>query len=235
MFWNSVLNGLSVLFHWQVWVALTLYAIAHFAWLIGVGLLMGNSYSGGRMAAGCLTNMVGGTILQAILLGLLVFFLTPIMLGGNQAMPVNLIGTFAWQIFVASFIAMVIVFILCCIPVVGGFIANTPGLSDFIQGIIIFRLFSATFIEHFLEKAGLSKDIYPGFWQSLGYFILATIFVYACLFAFAAAGTKLSRDRYSGEGTPSMFAGMIMVRLLGLVPLFMYARYASLRIQQMVN
>jgi hypothetical protein len=118
---------------------------------------------------------------------------------------------------------------------VGGFIANTPGLSDFIQGIIIFRLFSATFIEHFLEKASLSKDIYPGFWQSLGYFILATIFVHACLLAFAAAGTKLSRDRYSGEGTPSMFAGMIMVRLLGLVPLFMYASYAILNIQQMVK
>lgn len=235
MFWHSVLNGLSVLLHWQVWVALALFGLAHLVWLLGVGLLMGNSDSGRRMAAGCLTHMIGGTVLQAVLLGLLVFFLTPIMLGGNQAMPVSLIGTLAWPILVASFTALVVGFLLAFIPIVGGLITNTPGLSDFIEGIIIFRIFSAAFLEGFLEKAGLSTDIYPGFWQSMGYFILATIFVYACLFAFAAAGTKLSRDRFSGEGTPSMFAGMIMPRLLGLVPLFMYANYATLSIQQMAK
>ena len=90
MFWSFVLCRLQTLLHWQVWVALIFYVALNFAWLFIIGLLMDESESGGRMAADCLTHLIGGSIYQAILLGLLVFLLMPITLGGNQFMPFSL-------------------------------------------------------------------------------------------------------------------------------------------------
>jgi hypothetical protein len=57
MFWQSVFGGLGVLAHWQVWVALVIYAALQVAWLIGIGMMMGNSDSGGRMLTGCLNHI----------------------------------------------------------------------------------------------------------------------------------------------------------------------------------
>lgn len=233
MFWQSVIGGLAVLAHWQVWVALVLYAALQFGWLIGIGMLMGKSESGGRMAAGCLTHMIGGTVFQSALLGGLVLFLTPLMLGGDQAMPLGFFVSLAWPIVKACFIALVLSFIIGILPIVGGLVSNTPGLATFIQGIIIFRIFSAAFIERLLEEANVHvSNLYPGFWSSIGYFALAAVLVYACLFIFAALGTTITRNRSTGEEGPLVFVGMALMHILGLLPLFMYANHVTLAIQQ---
>jgi hypothetical protein len=234
MFWQSVVGGLAVLLHWQVWVAIVVYAALQFAWIMGIGMLMGgNSESGGRQAAGCLTHMIGGTIFQALLLGGVVLFLTPLMLGGDHAMPLSFFTTFAWPIVKACFLALVITLVLSFLPIVGGLISNTPGVDTFIQGVVIFRFFSAGFIERILDRANIHvANLYPGFWSSVGYLVLATVFVYACFFAFAALGVTLSRNRYSEDSPASFFLGMALIPILGMLPLFMYANHVALAIQQ---
>jgi hypothetical protein len=204
-----------------------------FAWVMGIGMLMGgDSESEGRQAAGCLTQMIGGTIFQALLLGGIVLYLTPLMLGGDQAMPLSFFTTFAWPIVKACFLALVITLVLSFLPVVGGLISNTPGVDTFIQGVVIFRFFSAGFIERLLERADIHvANLYPGFWASIGYLALATVLVYACFFAFAALGVTLSRNRYTGDGAPSFFLGMALIPILGMLPLFMYANHVALAIQ----
>jgi hypothetical protein len=233
MFWQSVLGGLGVLAHWQMWVALIVYAVLQFAWLIVIGMTMGKSDAGGRMAAGCLTHMIGGTILQSLLLGGLVFFLTPLMLGGDHAMPLGFFTTFAWPIVKACFLALVISFVVAFLPIVGRMITDIPGLDAFIKGLVIFRVFSAGFIESLLERANLHvANLYPGFWASVGYFVLAAVFVYICFFIFSALGATVSRNRFTGEGAPTFFIGMALMEILGLLPLFMYANHVTLAIQQ---
>jgi len=236
MFWQSVLGGIGVLAHWQVWIALVLYAGLQFAWLIGIGMLMGNSESGGLMAAGCLTHMIGGTVLQSLLLGGVVLFLTPIMLGGDHAMPLGFFTTFAWPIVKACFFALVISFAIAFLPIIGRLITDTPGLDAFIQGIIIFRLFSGAFIEYLLKEANLNvPNLYPGFWSSVGYFVLAIVLFYICLFIFAALGTTITRNQYGGESGASFIVGMALMQILGLLPLFMYANHVTLAIQKVAG
>lgn len=236
MFWQSVLGGFRVLVHWQTWVALILYVTLVFGWLIGVGLLMGNSGSGKRVAASMFAHMAGGPIIQALLLGCLVLYLTPLMLGGNAAMPLGFFATFAWPITKACFLAMLFTFFIMFIPLVGGIVANTPGVDAFIQGIIIFRLFSGAFIERFLEQANLQvASLYPSVWACLGYFGMAMVFVYVSAIIFAALGTTISRNQYSEESGISFFVGMGFMQMLGMLPLFMYANHVSLAVQGAVG
>ena len=129
--------------------------------------------------------------------------------------------------------ALVITLVLSFLPIVGGLISKTPGVDTFIQGVVIFRVFSAGFIERILERADIHvANLYPGFWASVGYLVLATGLVYACFFAFAALGVTLSRNRYSGDGAPPFFLGMALIPILGMLPLFMYANHVTLAIQQ---
>ena len=233
MFWQSVLGGLGVLGHWQVWIALVVFAVLHSAWLIGVGVLMGDSESGGRMAVGCLTHMIGGPVFQSLLLGGLVLLLTPIMLGGDQAMPLWFFTKFAWPIVRACLLALVISFAVAFLPIVGRVFTDTPGVDGFIRGIVIFRFFSAAFMERSLGELNLQvPNLYPGLWSSVGYFALATVLVYACLFVFAALGTTISRNQYPKEGVASFFIGIALMQVLGLLPLFMYANHVTLAIQK---
>lgn len=236
MFWQSVLSGFGVLAHWQVLLALVLYVVLQFAWIIGVGMLVSNSESGGRMAVGCLTHMIGGTIFQSLLLGVLVLFLTPIMLGGEHAMPLEFFTTLAWPIIKACFLALVFSFFISFLPIVGRMVTDTLGVDAFIRGIIIFRFFSAVFLERPLKDMHLKvPNLYPGFWSSVGYFIIATALVYVCLFIFAALGTTISRNKYAEDNGASFFIGLGLMQILGLLPLFMYASHVTLAIQRAVG
>jgi len=235
VFWSSVLGGFRILGHWQVWVALIAYAILNWVWLIGLGLLAGDDESGGRMAFGCITHTIGGTIFQAVLISLMVFYLAPIMLGAAKAMPLKFFSEFAWPVAKAGIIATVAVLILSFIPLIGGFIANTPGLGEFIEGVIIFRIFSANFIESFLKKTEISTDIYPGFWYSTGYFIVALVIAYGGLLLVASIKTLASRNSYGDDDGFMLALAPAIVRLLSLLPLFMYAQYTSQTIQRLTS
>jgi hypothetical protein len=64
------------------------------------------------------------------------------------------------------------------IPIVGRIISHTPGVDTFIQGLVIFRVFSGGFIECLLERADIHvANLYPGFWASVGYLVLAMVLV----------------------------------------------------------
>ncbi|MFI5366126.1 MAG: hypothetical protein ACHQ4J_10925 [Candidatus Binatia bacterium] len=78
MFWSSVLSGFMLLLHWQVWLAIFLYVAVSFVFLLAVASVAGEDERGGRMAAGCLFHMIGGTVLNGVLMGILVAFLLPI-------------------------------------------------------------------------------------------------------------------------------------------------------------
>jgi len=130
---------------------------------------------------------------------------------------------------------MVAVIVLSILPIIGKLISSTPGVDDFIQGIIIFRFFSAAFIETQLNQANLPVDIYPGFWESVGFFAISLVLTLVCMFAFAALGVKISENRYSGEESVSFFLTTAIIPLVSLIPLFLYAKHVSLAIERMVK
>jgi ABC-type glycerol-3-phosphate transport system permease component len=236
MFLQSIVGGLSTLLHWQVWVALIIYVLLKFGWLLLVGAIMGGRESAVRQGAGCITHTIGGSIYYGLLLGLLILLLLPIMMGGDSFFPLALVKVLAWPIFKACMIATVAIIVLTFVPIVGGLVNSLPGLDDFIQGIIIFRIFSVAFIESQLNLAGLPKSIYPGFWESAGFLIIAVALISACMVGGTAVGHKFKKNRYDDEdnGIGFLLVSAVMP-LAGLLPLFMYAKHVYISIQQLVK
>jgi len=234
VFFKSIIGGLGTLLHWQVWVALLIYVLASFGWLMLIGAIMGRSDSGVRQGAGCLTHMIGGTVFHGLLLGLFVLVLTPIMLGGNRFLPLSFFKSLALPILVACIYAIVAVLILSFVPIIGNLISDIPGVADFIKGVIIFRFFSESYIETELRRAGLPTEIYPGFWASIGYLLIAIVLIYGCWLGFSLLGVKISKSRFYEDESVNFLIGSIVLPLFGLLPLFMYAKHVYLAIERMI-
>lgn len=62
MFWDSVLEGLKVLTHWQVWLSIVVYVIIMFIFIVICGGLVISNDSGYRVAIGCFTYLIGTTL-----------------------------------------------------------------------------------------------------------------------------------------------------------------------------
>ena len=205
------------------------------AFLMTVAVVgVGNEYeSGGRMAAGCLVRMIGGTVLHGLLMGSMIAFLLPILLGGTSAAPISAIIPLFWPIIKAGVIAVVAVTVLTFIPLIGGLVANSPGMQAFLEGAIIFRLFSGHTIDEILTEANLQGPVYPGLWQSVGFLVIAALLVRLVVFGVALPSVPF-------EGTTkgeviTIVVGPVLGVLGGIIPLFMYSSYVRLSIMQLVG
>ena len=236
MFWKSIIEGLAILSHWQIWVATILYMAVNFAFLMIAATVAGKDESGGRMATGCLFHMIGGTVLHGILMGLMVAFLLPILLGGPSAAPISAIIALLWPIIKIGVIAIVAISILSFIPLIGGFVANSPGIQAFLAGVIIFRLLSGYVIDQILTEANVQGSVYPGFWASLGFLVIAGVLVRLVMFCLALVSVLLENTPV-GELIPIVIGPVFGVLgiLVGIIPLFMYSSYVRLSIMQLMG
>jgi hypothetical protein len=106
MFWSTVLGGFEIIGHWQVWLAIIFYFTANWARIFGIRLLFRRSESDGKAFVGFALNIIGDAIFQAILISIIIFYLAPIMFGGEEAMPLNSFSYYAWPIAKAGLIAV---------------------------------------------------------------------------------------------------------------------------------
>lgn len=233
MFWKSIIEGVVILGHWQVWVAVILYMAVNFGFLMIVSTVVGEAESGGRMATGCLFHMIGGTVLHGILMGLMVAFLLPILLGGSSAAPISGIIAQLWSIIKIGIIAVIAVIILSIMPIIGAFIADSPGIQAFLEGAIIFRLLSGYATEEILRVVNVQISVYPGFWASIGFLVIAGVLVRVIIFGVALLSVPLEGTAL-GELVPAVIVPVIGV-LGGIVPLFMYGSYVRLSVMQLIG
>lgn len=246
MFWSSVRDGLYTFLDWKVLGIILLCFIAHSLFLMFVGGIIGNGENKTRETKGCLTLMFGGLFIEAIILSLAIFFLMPILLGGNGLLPIEALGILFWPVLKAGLIAVFIVLILTVLPIIGRVISGTPGLTTFLQALIIFRIFSSSFIDIYVEQLDVSSaSLYPGFWHTIGYALVAFIFVSIALAVIhfvretyrkrTMSSTQLLIERLSPQRPEptgfDYFIGQVIMRILGFLPLFMYASYVVLQLQ----
>jgi hypothetical protein len=232
VFWESIIEGFKVLAHWQVWVAVLIYLLINLSFLFIIAMVVGQKESGGRMATGCLFQMFGGTILHGALMGFLVAFLLPLMLGGNSTLPLSYFPSLLWPLFKVGLIAIIAVTLLCFIPLIGHFISESPGVQAFLEGVIIFRLISSSTVEEVLSITHISGNIYPGFLTSLGFLIISGISVYAIVFIISLLSTYFEGTT-TGELLPIVIGPAFGV-IGGIIPLFMYSSYVHLSIKHLM-
>ena len=156
IFWMSVIEGLAVLGHWEVWASVILYLTAVFVFMTIGATVMGVDEYGGRNISGFLFYIIGASLFQGILMSLMLFFLLPILLvRGASATTVAEIVVSLWPIIKIGVIASILVTISCFTPLIGGFIRSSPGIQVFLEGVIIFRLLSGYTIGLILTEANV--------------------------------------------------------------------------------
>jgi len=239
MFWASIPAGLALLGQWEVWVAVGLYVLGTFGYLLMVGMMMGDQGSGVRMGVGCVFHTFAGPIVQGLMMAIMVAFLLPVMLSGGEAGGLSLSELASWwlPVVVSGVVAVVVVVLLCFIPVVGGIISESTGIMGFLMGIIVLRLLVGSELESLVEGADASEQIYPGFWASVGFLVIGAVLVWLLTMGVGAL-IALASQQLRLEGPPEL-AGLALGPALGvlggIVPLLMYGSYISLAVEHGQN
>lgn len=232
MFWNSVLAGFGILSHGKLWLGVFFLVAAQFVFLIITNLIFGRGESGSRMAAGCLFNAVGGPLFQGFIMSVFVGFYLPMMLGANEVMPAVVVFSYLWPLAKAGFIAVIALGILCIVPLVGSLIAESPGIQNFLLGVIIFRLTAGPALAEATQTYSISSSVYPGFWSSIGYLIIAGVLVRLILFGGAFVSTLVKGRTGSELAETIVMALAPSIGILGgILPLFMYAQHVRLALR----
>src|SRR6266566_264478 len=120
MFWKAVGSGLSVLLHYQVWVGAALVVFIS----IGSMMLLTRAAAGStpeRLGpAGCLTTIIGGTVVQGVALSAYLTLIMPIILGGDQLTPLRFVADHLSTVIAAGVLGVFAIVLAGLVPIVGG-------------------------------------------------------------------------------------------------------------------
>jgi hypothetical protein len=224
LFLQSVLDGFRLLAFWHVWLGVLFYVIGFGVYLLILSRIVADNGQGGRELAGCLTNLIAGPVVQGVLTAIVVAFLLPILLGGENPLALSDISNFFWQIALAGIIGVVIAILVGLIPFVGRMLTDAPGVQTFIIGAVVFRLLAGPAVADILNRAGLTVEVYPSIWLTLAYMGIAVVFFYVATLLVALVA---ARREESAGGMLLVVVGPAMSVLGGLLALFMYSAYTA--------
>lgn len=228
MFWESILFGAKSFLDIHVLFSCLVVTMISSGFTLLCGYIISREERGSSVI-GIVSYFLGGTAVHALLASFLVFYLFPIMLGGTSPVSTALLLD-QWKfVLIVGGIAVALNFLLTCIPIVGNFIDNVPGAGSFVEGIIIFRIITANVFDKDLYKKFTKLDIFPGLWDSVGYFCVSLLVMYVFLMLTAYVSSLLTKKSPEGLGVVALVVAPASVRMLGLLPLFMYAQYVALK------
>jgi hypothetical protein len=228
VFWKAVISGLSIFQYGDVWLVLFFYISAH----IGLLLLIGGIGSKNE-SAGCLSYFIIGGIGEAALNSLLIAFLMYYMLGIPEIVSIAIIYKMLWELIKVGVLAAIVTLLITLIPIIGSFIANSPGLINFIQGLIIFRILASDFVSGMLTHYDATGSVYPSLLQLLGFFVIAAVLTWIITFIFALILEQLKM--IEEDSILILILAPLISVLSGLIPLFMYARFVSLALRRAIG
>ena len=223
MFWESVLDGLRVLLHWETYVLGLIYIFIMY--IPFYPLLFGKGDAAEK--GGCLAM-----ILQPffVALGSIVFVLTlfPIILGlGEEA-----VWSAPWLLIVDApvfvLIMMVVMVVLMVISVFIPIIGEMQSFQTLISGgtVIVLMIFM---LHKFNPEFAVSDvDITPGILMTAGILIISALVSYAGLMLSTLLVTLIERK---GEGVGS-FLIMPLASVFGFIPVFIYGAWIGNQLAQ---
>lgn len=231
MFWNSLFAGMLVFLSWKIWVALLLYLLANMLVLATGGGLFAAAEKGSGAAgtAGCLFTMFVPPLMQGVLMSIFVLFMYPVMLGVGDASSLQEALPMLWPMIRVGVLAIIFVVAVCFIPVLGAFIAESPGIQTFIVGAIIFRLFLGAG----LHELGVTttQSPYPSLWACLGYVVISGVLVKILMLIGAAVAHSLEKSQHDAiSALVTVTVAPVLGLFGGFLPFFMYVQYVKLGI-----
>ena len=233
MFFNSIGKGFSVMFsNWEIWVAILVYVVGFLFYFFLVARIFSKAEEdSAASSAGCLTNAILGPIIQGLLVAFTIAPLIPILLGGDSILPTDFLKDGGWLVIVKSGIAAVVFsIILSFIPIIGNIIANSSGITIFIQAAIVFRITTNQLVSSFADEAIDSSVLFPGALETLGFLLISIVIIY--LFTL---GILVILSKFINEYTLESFS-FIIGNFIGVIPAYLsltfYSSYVFLSVKE---
>jgi hypothetical protein len=233
MFWSSVIQGIAAFFNWHIVVGTMGVVAVAVAVPLLAGLAGGKQDSAVRTSGGCLVLIIGGPVAQASAISGFVLLCLPAILGNGGFTPLAVIAAIWWPVLKTGLLVMGGIVLLSLVPILGHFIANTPGVPLFLQGIFLIRPLTE---EIYLAATGknLPSTVFPGFWACVGYVAIGVVICYALVIAGGFVEDQIKKRRnplgylYSNQElkTPFVF-GLFFGPVVGVFPLLMYGRFVA--------
>ena len=236
MLWDSIIYGFSVLSSWQFWVASLSFSAIFILLFIALGLGLSKSMESGRTAPlGCLAGMILPIFLQVVFISMLVVFLMPILMGGDELTPISYLSNEWWRIVKAGFFGFITLMIIAFVPIVGGLVTNTSGVSVFVIGMVIFHRLVGSKLREIQELNNVEIDLNPDFWTIIGFIILAAIIVWGLTFLIVAGLMSIGIVDEERMESGALFLGPAIGAIPGLIALAIYISYVMLTLMQEIN
>lgn len=225
MFWQSVVTGLSVLTHWQTYVAGLLFIILCMAPLICIGLLAaGTGRPVGQL--GCLYMLVM-PIFQVYAMVVFVLTMSPIVLGlSNEAA-----WAFPWLLTVNAPAVMalftgkllVVAVGLALIPLLGKF----QSLHSILIGSYALALAIGLFAQAHPELATKNITFWPDLWFVAGLVLVGSAFAWIATIL-ASVLSAVVESKVQGMGHLIMFP---LAATFGFIPVFIYGAWLGAQLR----
>lgn len=235
MIWEAITTGFEVLGKWQLWVAsLSFAAIFIVTYLLVAYGLSKTSENEKTAPLGCVAGAIIPTFIQVVFISILIVFLLPILMGGDEFTPFSYISDEWWRIVKAGFFGFAILMLIAFIPIIGELATNTPGVSIFVIGMVIFHKIAGSSLRHIQELNGTHIDIEPDFWSIIGFIILAWVIVWSLTFVIITilTSTKIVKPEMMELG--ALLLGPAIGVIPGLIALVVYISYVILKIKNAV-
>jgi hypothetical protein len=238
MFWQSVIDGFVHFFNWRILIvgasfALLSYFISYIVPYLN-GLLFlppanndeadSNSIkSNAHENMGCF-SMIMTPFIQLLSMTFLnivvVLLITTIMVSGFYP-SLNAFTQLFFPARAIGVIVFIITLILCLIPILNSLL-DIPIIYLYIQGIIIFHLTFGDMFFKILAKKGIYANIYPNFWESVGFLIISMLIF---LIFTPIIGSVLSNSSKDKESSSTTFVMSMIGPLFFILPILMYISY----------
>ncbi len=224
MFWQSVLNGLGVLLHWQTYVVALMYFVISFLPFIAI-MFAGEKSEELMMKGGCLVMLIH-PLFQALAVFVSVCTLFPIMLGGTEAawsLPWMLVITEPVRTLIILVIMLVLSFVGAFMPILG----RANSFIMFIMGGAVLVFLTLAIHKVHPELGIRNIELIPGWLTIIGIVIVSGVSSWLGILAAAAIVTVLFRDKEEISQLIMMPLGSVF----GFIPIFIYAAWIGLQIK----
>jgi hypothetical protein len=232
MIWEAIKTGLEILGHWQFWVASIFFSSIFIIMFLLLGLGLSKTMENQKTAVlGCVGGAILPSLLQVVFISMLVVFLLPLFMGGDELTPLTYLSDEWWRIVKAGFFGFVILMLIAFIPVIGEIATKTPGVSIFIIGMVIFHRIAGRSLRYLQEINGTNIDLKPDFWSIIGFIILAWIIVSLFTMAIVTILTSLNIISADMMEAGALFLGPAIGVIPGLITLSVYISYVMLKLK----
>lgn len=179
MFGEALVYGLRLMTHLEFWGSIFLYCVVLGTFYLAV------SYSKKRneqrrtsVTVGFFTTLFSGILLQAVIAGLFLIELLPILSGSDNFTGPEFLLVNWWAIAKAGVISSAVVFLLSYIPFIKTHITKAPGTMFFLQGTIIFHMLAHYTLTDIVNQPDPNAIILPSITATAGILLLLIIAVY---------------------------------------------------------